>query len=147
MFLYFGLHKSDIDLVPLNIFSNSDMSFNSLWRRMEYGDISVTVGSGNDLLPSDYRDQWWLTLNCLRNRLPWFFNQNTKVFFHENALKITSSIWRPFCSSLPVLTRVVISYWKRVQVKDWQYMSRLPRFVEMMRNINEVVVYINRVRS
>ena len=36
--------------------------------------------------PSHYLNQCWVIVNCtLRNKFQWNFNQNTKLFIHENA--------------------------------------------------------------
>ena len=51
---------------------------------------SVSFGSDNGLspisAPSHYLNQCWIIVNwTLRNKRQWNFNQNTKLFIHENA--------------------------------------------------------------
>ena len=53
----------------------------------------VSIGSDNGLsdlvaylTPSHYQNQCWVIVNwALRNKLQWNWNQNTKLFIHENA--------------------------------------------------------------
>ena len=49
-------------------------------------------------VPSHYLNQCCDVVNWTRdNKLQWNFNQNKKLFIHENAYKISSAKWRPFC--------------------------------------------------
>ena len=58
------------------------------WFRLWLGTYSV---------PSHNLNQCWVIVNwALRNKLQWNFNQNTKLFIHENA---PHAKWRPFCQS------------------------------------------------
>ena len=43
-----------------------------------------------------------------RNKLHWNFNQNTKLFIHENTSEISSVKWRPYCPGVDELTWMVM---------------------------------------
>ena len=56
-------------------------------------------------MPSHYLKQCWYFVNwILRSKLHWNFNQNTNLFIHENAFKISSAERRPFCPGGTELT-------------------------------------------
>ena len=61
--------------------------------------------------PGLSRQKWlcWNIVNCaFRNKLQWNFNQNLNIFIQENALKMSSAKWRPFCLGLNVLMCYVV---------------------------------------
>ena len=56
-----------------------------IWVR-ESGQLWFRYWLGTYLAPSHYLNQWWNIVNwTLRNKLQWNFNQNTKLFIHEDA--------------------------------------------------------------
>ena len=60
-------------------------------------------------MSSYYLNQYWVFVNwTLRNKLQWNLNRNTKIFIHENALKISSAKWRPFCPGGDELTHLLL---------------------------------------
>ena len=58
--------------------------------------------------PSHYLNQCQVIVNrTLKNELQWNFNQNTKLFIHENASEISSAKWWPFCAGENVFSNMM----------------------------------------
>ena len=65
----------------------------------------ICVESGQHWFYSAYSvpNHQYLNQRCvivrrtLKNKLQWNFNQNTKLFIHENASENIAAKWRPFC--------------------------------------------------
>ena len=48
--------------------------------------------------PSHYLNQCWVIVNwTIRKNFRWNLNQNYNIFIKENAFKMSSAIWLPFC--------------------------------------------------
>ena len=70
----------------------------------------VEIGQSSNLTvidlvpPSHCPNQYWDIVNWTpRNELQWNFNRNSYIFVQENAFKMSSGEWRPFCFGLNVL--------------------------------------------
>ena len=55
-------------------------------------------------VPSHYlKECWHIVVWSLKNQLHWNFIRNSIIFIQENAFKMLSAKWRPFCLGLIVL--------------------------------------------
>ena len=58
---------------------------------------------------SHYRNQIYLIVNwTLRNKLPWYLNQNTKISFTKMHLKISPAKWRPYSPGGDELNKYIV---------------------------------------
>ena len=61
-------------------------SSSSAYMRQWIGSALIQIMACRYSVPSHYLNQGWVIVNlALRNKLQWSFNQNTKLFIHENA--------------------------------------------------------------
>ena len=69
--------------------------------------------------PSHWRSQCCLIINWSRkNKIPWFFFQNTAIIIQEDAFDNIVFYWRPFCLDLSALIPYLIKAYIKRKLKD-----------------------------
>ena len=93
--------------------------------------------------PSHYLNQCWVIVNwTLKNKLPWNFNQNTKLFIHKNA---SANI---FCKLAAILSRgrwgnntILVSHHTH-PLQDWSMQCWYLDMNHSLWLLNHVYLYI-----